>query len=140
MANLILCAHHEAGAAGSRFLDSVRERFPDVEQENHDDLEALCDRLCLPGCGGKEEEIVIVFVDNRMRLERLIELKGCLDGRRLALVLHEVNREILSRTHLLRPRYVSCGKSQVSDLLSVLEKMINTPGEATQVGTITGEM
>ena len=128
MAKFILCVHHDAGKAGGLLLESIRGRFPNIEQENHNDVEELHRRLCLPACSGKEKEIVVVFIDSNERLERLIELKSCLEGRRLALVLHEINRKILSRSHLLRPRYVSGGKNRFSNLLSVLEKMISVSG------------
>ena len=123
MTSFILCAGPESGMAGKRLQKSIREQFVNIEQEYHDSVEDLQKRLCRPAYS-KETEIVIVFIDNSERLERLIELMGCLDGRRLVLVLQEMNRKILSRSHMLRPRYVSYGENQFSDLLSVLEKMI----------------
>ncbi len=124
MTKFILCIQDESGTTGKRLLKSIREQFPDIEIEHHNSVEDLQKRVCLPAYN-KESEIVIVLVDNSERLERLIEIKGCLAGRRLVLALHEMSREILSRSLLLRPRYVSYGESQFSDLLCVLEKMIN---------------
>lgn len=123
MEKLILCVRNDAGGTGERLLKAIRDRFPNVEQENHTGVEALCRRLCFPD-GGKGKEIVIVQVDNNARLERLTESKECFDSRRLVLVLQEESREILSKCHLLRPRYISREKNRHDDLLSVLCKMM----------------
>ena len=137
MATFILCIDHESGMAGKRLLKSIRDQFADIEKEHYHRIEDLQKRICRPAYG-KDTEIVIVLIDNGECLERLIRLKGCLDGRRLVLVLQEMNRKILSRSHILRPRYVSCGENQFNDLLSVLEKMINAPAGCVPAGDDEG--
>jgi hypothetical protein len=71
------------------------------------------------------EPMVFVLQVSRMQeLLQLLQLRDCLIDRKLILILPDEDREIISRCHALRPRFITYIESDFIDVSVVLGKML----------------
>ena len=69
--------------------------------------------------------VVFVFlISSRQELLHLVEYQEWLRDRRLIMVLPDDDTETISRSHALRPRFVTYAESDFIDISAVLGKML----------------
>lgn len=68
--------------------------------------------------------IAILQARDREELLRIISLRELLQGMRVILLIPDREEETISMAHSLRPRFLGSGKSDLSDTMSVLRKML----------------
>lgn len=89
--------------------------------EIFDTISGLSSRLRKPQC---ESAIVILLVSDGEDLERIINIRPFLGNVRIILVLPDDHADTVRIGHSLHPRYISFKDGPLTDVVSVLAKMI----------------
>jgi hypothetical protein len=71
-------------------------------------------------------EVAVLLAQSNDQLLELVSLKDYLEDIRIILILPNMERETISKGHLLRPRFVDCTRENFSTVGAVLEKMIES--------------
>jgi hypothetical protein len=72
----------------------------------------------------EHDPIVILRARDRKELLRIVSLRDLLQGLRIILLVPNREKETISLAHRLRPRFLSNSENDLSDTMSVLQKMI----------------
>lgn len=90
--------------------------------EVHGSIEGLMQRLSL---NTSDISILLILVHEKQALSDLLQIRNHIVGHRIILVLPDQEPDILSKAHLLYPRFITYTDSNFEDLKAVLEKMIH---------------
>ena len=83
-------------------------------------------------------EVAVLLAQSSDQLLELVSLKDYLEDIRIILILPNMERETISKGHLLRPRFVDYVDGDFSNVGAVLEKMINSKNN-NQINQKEGE-
>ena len=72
------------------------------------------------------EDIALLLASTRDDLNEFVACGHLLSNLRLILILPDGKKETIAQGHLLRPRFISYGDSDFSDVALVLQKMNKT--------------
>jgi len=99
----------------------LRRLVPEENLEVYRKIEELTPRLQRLY---DRDAIVILQARDREELLRMISLRDLLQGIRVILLLPDREQETISLAHSLRPRFLGNGESDLSNTVSVLQKML----------------
>ncbi len=71
-------------------------------------------------------DVAVLLAQSNDQLLELVSLKDYLEDIRIILILPDMERETISKGHLLRPRFVDCAREDFSTVGAVLAKMIDS--------------
>lgn len=111
----------EGDQCGDVFSKMIADLVPKDNMEIYGTVSDLLLRLCKPQC---EFTIVILHISDREDLERIMTTRPLLDNVRIILVLPDSNSATVKIGHSLHPRYLSFKNGSLSDVTSVLARMI----------------
>ncbi len=108
-----------------RLIDAVENLELDAGLELHRTARSLFRRLCQPA---KEILAGILFISRKEELDEIFVMRELLHDLPLIIVLAYGSDELVSRAHLLRPRFVSFGEQSIHEVPAVLDKMLRHEG------------
>jgi DNA-binding NarL/FixJ family response regulator len=115
---------------GRRLLDSVRLLPPGINTEVFDTRSALVRRLRQP----KVDSLIIVLFDpSHEDLEGLRDVRELLVSVPLLLVLSDQDLPTMALAHRLLPSYISYIDSDMTQLFSVIRKLLPASQEARKI-------
>ena len=123
MTKIIIFAHQNSGEQGSLFLSAIKNRVKNIKIDICRTVETFEEKL-KRSQADFDRDIIILFVDNENRFDRLYLKKERLQDKRLLIVLPEKSPANISMVHKFFPRYFTFIDSQYDDLCDVLYKMI----------------
>ena len=69
-------------------------------------------------------DVAVLSVQNDQQLSALLSLSDYLDNARIVLILHDRNDHMISKGHLLHPRFLTFSDENFSDIAAVVAKML----------------
>jgi hypothetical protein len=123
MTKIIIFTHQNSGEKGNLFLKAIETRVKDIKVDICRTVETFEEKL-KQSQSYFGREIIILFVDNENRFDRLYLKKERLQDKRLLIVLPEKSQKNISMVHKFFPRYFTFIDNQYDDLCDVLDKMI----------------
>ncbi len=127
--NFILFIHRDSSKKGVILKKIIDQNFNSVEIQTLQTFNAFKARL--EKAYNYNEEIFILFVDSKNRLNELKSLIDLLDDKRLILILPDDSKSTLSDAHQFFPRYFTYINDTYKDLCDVISKMINPKNNIT---------
>ena len=123
MIRFILFIHRDSGSEGRVLENAVRDRFQAVHREVCPDVASLRKALTLPSPYGDLTAIVLL-TETPERLEELDQVFDHLEGKKLLLILPDMEKSSFVAAFRMRPRYITQRSKTFSDVCDVLEKML----------------
>jgi purine-binding chemotaxis protein CheW len=120
---LTLFIHKEASENGRILQDAILRHFtaPDPEVINtFSEFKTKLKSISSYSC----EEIIIVLIDRKNRLTKLISMIDILKGKRLVLILPDESKETRSQALRFFPRFFTQINESYDDLCDILKKMM----------------
>lgn len=118
---LLYASEHRA--AGRRLLKSLHSLAAVHDLDHFDSLPALAHHLRQPM--GKEV-VAILWPADADELSVLTRLRHLLRDMRIILVLPDADPRTISEAHSLRPRFISFGDGDLSDVAAVAGRILET--------------
>jgi hypothetical protein len=116
--------------------DDIRQRIegliPTKGLKIYRTLEGLSERLHRPI---DPETILIIVACTKEKLSEIYPLRSVLEDVRTVIVAPDQDPETVSLAHQLRPRFLTYANSDFSDLVAVLQKMIESEAPHPTGGT-----
>ncbi len=125
MTHLILFIQRSAGDKDSRLEAAVYESFPGLKPVVLRSTADLTNRLRTPA-PYPSPEIFVLFVDTKACLHDIEKIDRYLEGKRLILVLADMDKDTRSIAYRLRPRFIGHIDGSLVDLCAVIARMIAT--------------
>ncbi|CCK78443.1 conserved uncharacterized protein [Desulfobacula toluolica Tol2] len=120
--NLILFIHQAAFKKGVILENIIDGYFDGTKRQTLRTVNALKEKL-KKGAGFTKNEIFILLVDSRSRLNELTSLIDLLEGKRIILILPDESKTTLSIASKFFPRFFTFVSETYNDLCDVLHKM-----------------
>ncbi len=113
----------EGDQYGDIFRNMLTGLAPKENIEIYGTISELSSRLRRPQC---ESIIVVLLISDGKDLKQIITVKALFDNLRIILVLPDNNISTVKIGHSLHPRYLSFKDGSLSDVASVLARMIES--------------
>ena len=120
--NVVLFASGKNVAVSKRLQKVTESKVPLKHLETIQTIEDLSKRVRrLP----REIDVAVLLAQSNDQLSEFFPLKEFLEDVRIILILPNLERETITKGHLLRPRYIDYVDGDFSNVGTVLEKMFN---------------
>jgi hypothetical protein len=103
-----------------RLSKIISARMPKEKSDICRTIEALSQRLRQPTL---EQRVLVLLIDSREELKRMLEINELLDDTKILLVLPGMDSDTIACGHRLHPRYISDYTGDFSDIVSVLSRI-----------------
>lgn len=117
--HLLIYASSET-PAGPNLLEKIHPTVKETPIDIFDSLDNLTQYLRRPIT---TRLLAVLLPKNNKELSILIQMRHLLRDMRIVLVLPDRKGKTISDGHILRPRYVSYGDGDLSDVIAVIQKM-----------------
>ena len=124
MRKIIIFVDRDSGEKGRFFLKIIQKRMPGIKMQ-------ICRTVdtCVTEVNRTksymENPIIVLFTDNKDRLEDLYEKKQIFQDKKVVMVLpRDKKQENTAVVHRFFPRYFTYMDDQYEDLCDVLHKMV----------------
>jgi len=108
----------------SRFHRRVAGLAPEIRMASHHTFESLIQHLCFPE-RLHEETMVVLFVSDEDDLLVVESCREYFEDLKVILVLPSLDKTMISRAHMLRPRFIEYGSSDFKNVIAIIRKIHN---------------
>jgi len=105
-----------------RIREVFGKMFTELPLSICDNLQDLSRRLIGPAY---EFQVAVLFAADNQELSLFLDLREQLSFSKLILVAPDQDEATLTNAHKLRPRFLSFSRNDLSDVMSVLSKMLH---------------
>ncbi|MEQ8204463.1 MAG: hypothetical protein ABRQ31_11840 [Smithellaceae bacterium] len=112
-----------------RLLRIIELMLPEKEFKFYRTIDDFSQRLRQPVL---KQRIVILLLNSPKELEDVLSIRELLEDAKIILIVPDTNPATLARGHILRPRFLSDGRSDFVDVAAVLGRMIRKIGRYEQ--------
>ena len=112
-----------------RLLRIIELMLPEKEFKFYRTIDDFSQRLRQPVL---KQRIVILMLNSPKELEDVLSIRELLEDAKIILIVPDTNPATLARGHILRPRFLSDGKSDFVDVAAVLGRIIGKIGHYEQ--------
>lgn len=112
-----------------RLLRIIELILPEKEFKFYRTIDDFSQRLRQPVL---KQRIVILLLNSPKELEDVLSIRELLEDAKIILIAPDTNPATLARGHILRPRFLSDGKSDFVDVAAVLGRIIRKSGRYEQ--------
>jgi len=112
-----------------RLLRIIELMLPEKEFKFYRTIDDFSQRLRQPVL---KQRIVILMLNSPKELEDVLSIRELLEDAKIILIVPDTNPATLARGHILRPRFLSDGRSDFVDVAAVLGRMIRKIGHYEQ--------
>ncbi|MEQ8213583.1 MAG: hypothetical protein ABRQ35_06775 [Smithellaceae bacterium] len=112
-----------------RLLRIIELMLPEKEFKFYRTIDDFSQRLRQPVL---KQRIVILMLNSPKELEDVLSIRELLEDAKIILIVPDTNPATLARGHILRPRFLSDGRSDFVDVAAVLGRMIRKIGRYEQ--------
>ena len=112
-----------------RLLRIIELMLPEKKFKFYRTIDDFSQRLRQPVL---KQRIVILLLNSPKELEDVLSIRELLEDAKIILIAPDTNPATLARGHILRPRFLSDGKSDFVDVAAVLGRIISKLGRYEQ--------
>ena len=112
----------QSSAERERLQRVIDIMVPREGKESYLTMESLEKRLHKPIL---EPAVIVLLVSHKQELGQFFQLRDSLFDRKLILILPDDDQDTISRSHALRPRFITYSDGDFMDVSAVLGKMLN---------------
>lgn len=112
-----------------RLLRIIELMLPEKEFKFYRTIDDFSQRLRQPVL---KQRIVILMLNSPKELEDVLSIRELLEDAKIILIVPDTNPATLARGHILRPRFLSDGRSDFVDVAAVLGRIIGKIGHYEQ--------
>ncbi len=112
-----------------RLLRIIELMLPEKEFKFYRTIDDFSQRLRQPVL---KQRIVILMINSPKELEDVLSIRELLEDAKIILIVPDTNPATLARGHILRPRFLSDGRSDFVDVAAVLGRIIRKIGRYEQ--------
>jgi hypothetical protein len=112
-----------------RLLRIIELMLPEKEFKFYRTIDDFSQRLRQPVL---KQRIVILMLNSPKELEDVLSIRELLEDAKIILIVPDTNPATLARGHILRPRFLSDGRSDFVDVAAVLGRIIRKIGRYEQ--------
>ncbi len=121
---IVLFIHRDSSKKGVSLKNSIDQNFLKTELQVLATYKSLKTRL-KKSSDFNEQEIFILLVDSKIRLNKLTLMTDLMEDKRIILILPDESKETLSTASQFFPRFFTPMGNKYDDLCSVLNKILN---------------
>ena len=112
-----------------RLLRIIELMLPEKKFKFYRTIDDFSQRLRQPVL---KQRILILLLNSPKELEDVLSIRELLEDAKIILIVPDTNPATLARGHILRPRFLSDGKSDFVDVAAVLGRIIGKIGHYEQ--------
>ena len=112
------------GRCGQQVWELIQRQNAHSQVEMYNTIDKLQGRL---NQTNHSEVIAVLFISNRLELEKIVGFADVLHDVKTILVLPDREPDTISIGHTLYPRFISYADSDLQDVAAVLDKMMGLP-------------
>ncbi|MEQ8160406.1 MAG: hypothetical protein ABRQ33_04385 [Smithellaceae bacterium] len=112
-----------------RLLRIIELMLPEKKFKFYRTIDDFSQRLRQPVL---KQRILILLLNSPKELEDVLSIRELLENAKIILIVPDTNPATLARGHILRPRFLSDGKSDFVDVAAVLGRIIGKIGHYEQ--------
>ena len=103
-----------------RLLRIIEKSIPGQEIEICHSVASLSERLHKPTL---DVILIILFITSGLELTKILGMKDALEGLKIIVILPDHDPEMITRSHTLRPRYLTWSDEDLTDVGLIVKQL-----------------